>query len=93
MSKFTKISQQTESKTETKPDNSNDQQIMQTMMSYAPKMTDKTFMKAIYDISKMPSSTPQTLQAKQTALSNLIQQANSDLNNFANYLTKLGIKI
>jgi hypothetical protein len=89
MSKFIKISQQVEPEV----DKSQDQQIMQTMMSYAPKMTADSFMKGIYDISKMPSSNPQAVQAKEAAFRNFFQTARADVNNFANYLTKLGIKI
>jgi hypothetical protein len=88
MSKFTKTSQQAQPK----PDTSNDQQILATMKSYAPKMTAESFMKGMYDISQMPAKTPQEIQAQQNAFNRFVQAANSDLSNFANYLTKLGIK-
>jgi len=89
MSKFVKLSQQAE----TEADRSQDKQIMQTMISYAPKMNPDSFMKGIFDISKMPSKNPQEIQAKQNALQNFVNNANKDLANFSNYLTKLGIKL
>lgn len=88
MSKYIKLSQQS------KPEvnRTQDTQIMQTMMSYAPKMNPDSFMKGFIEISKLPHNTPQEIQAKQNALQNFINSANQDLANFSNYLTKLGIK-